>query len=235
MKKAVWITAFLQLIVTGVFMRFMPDTVVTHRDIFGRADNFGSKYTYLLMPLITIVMAAAMLGISQRIIKKARYSGNEKKTAEAVSNAKVVDIAALCIAAMQLVLQFISLKNAVSAGKVGADNFDDNGLGITSLMIGIMFVVLGNYLPKTKPNGAVGLRTSHSMYNDNTWRKSNTYGGKALMIAGLLTVVTALFAKPAVSVVMMLVYLTGAVIAACVYAKKVYDEEISLSVSEQTR
>lgn len=235
MKKAIWIITALQIIITGVAVRLMPDTVPTHYDISGRIDGFGSKYTYLIMPLVTVGSVLMFAAISHSMTKKAAASKDEKKTAETVSNAKVFNIISLCTALMFGAMQCYMLWSADRAGKVGAENFEDNGLGITSLMLGIMFIVCGNFLPKTKPNGTVGLRTQYSMYNDNTWRKSNVYGGKALMLAGLLTVVTALFAKPVTAIVMLIVYTMGAVIASCVYAKKVYDEEVSLSESEKTR
>ena len=229
MKKAVWIIAVLQVIVTGVFLRLMPDTVPIHWDIMGRADNFGSKYTYLIMPAVTAAMVLFLTAMGRPLAKKAEGAQDEKKTAEAVNNIKVMNIVMVSVTVLMSVIQCYNLYNATRSGKVGAENLTDNGLGIMVFMMGLMFIVLGNFMPKTKRNGSIGLRTSSSMYNDTTWRKSNNYAGKALMIAGVLTVITALFTKPAIAIVLMLVYNITSTVASCVYAKKVYNEEISRS------
>lgn len=38
-------------------------------------------------------------------------------------------------------------------------------------------------MTKAKRNTVVGLRTAWSMYNDNTWRKSNRFGAISIVIA----------------------------------------------------
>ncbi len=229
MKKASCVIALLQLIVTGVFLRLLPDTVPIHWDIMGRADNFGSKYTYLIMPVVTAAMVLLLIVSARSLTKKAEASGDEKKTAEAASNVKVMNIVMVGVTVLMSVIQCYNLWNAMRSGKVGAENITDNGLGIMTFMMGLLFIVLGNFMPKTKRNGGIGLRTASSMYNDTTWRKSNNYAGKALMIAGVLTVITALFAKPAIAVLLMLVYNIGATVDSCVYAKKVCEEEKKLN------
>lgn len=47
---------------------------------------------------------------------------------------------------------------------------------ISCILAGIVFIILGNYMPKTKKNNVVVARTAWSMYNNNTWRKSNRFG-----------------------------------------------------------
>ena len=47
----------------------------------------------------------------------------------------------------------------------------------------------------------------------------------ALTVAGLLTALTALFANEATCLVMMFVYLTAAIIAVLIRARRVYKEE----------
>ncbi|MCQ2520810.1 MAG: SdpI family protein [Lachnospiraceae bacterium] len=60
-------------------------------------------------------------------------------------------------------------------------------------------------MTKTKKNVAVGVRTTWSMYNDNTWRKSNRFGAISLMVA---------------------------VVIVLIYSKKVYQQEKSKEKQE---
>ena len=96
---------------------------------------------------------------------------------------------------------------------------------ILTICTGIMFLVLGNYLPKAKLNSMVGFRCGWSMYNDMTWQKCNRFAGYALMLAGLATVLCAIALPKAWTIASMLVLLTVALIFCLFYAAKVYREE----------
>ena len=80
-------------------------------------------------------------------------------------------------------------------------------------------------MTKAKRNTVVGFRTAWSMYNDNTWRKSNRFGATSIVVAGVLTIITAAFANGITSTILLLVYLLSATIIAILYSKKVYDQE----------
>lgn len=69
-------------------------------------------------------------------------------------------------------------------------------------------------MTKAKRNTVVGFRTAWSMYNDNTWRKSNRFGAISIVVAGVLTIITAAFANGITSTILLLVYLLSATIIA---------------------
>ena len=96
---------------------------------------------------------------------------------------------------------------------------------VSCILCGLLFIVLGNFMTKTKKNGVAGVRTSWSMYNDVTWRKSNRIGAYCFVIAGILTVITTAFLDGVVSTVLMLIYVLIAAAVAVVYSKKVYEQE----------
>lgn len=60
------------------------------------------------------------------------------------------------------------------------------------LVAGIAFVICGNIMPKSDRNEAFGLRTPWSLSNDEVWRKSQRFGGYAMIASGVLTVVAGL-------------------------------------------
>ena len=90
-----------------------------------------------------------------------------------------------------------------------------------------MLIILGNYMPKTKKNHITGIRVSWSMYNDITWMKSNRFGGAARMLAGLSTIITAFFARSAIVIVLLLVYILATTAITFLYSYKVYKAEHS--------
>ena len=95
------------------------------------------------------------------------------------------------------------------------------------ILLGVLMIVLGNFMPKTRRNRLVGLRTKWSLYNDTTWRKSNRFGAAALMGAGVLTVLAGAVLKHASAAwatACGLILL--AVLLSLVYARRVYVQEV---------
>lgn len=226
MKKALWITTLLPLAAASVIVQFMPERVPVHYGVSGQADRYGSRYEMLIFPaLIAVINIFTWILRMYSFEKKAASAEDDTARVQAQNNAKISGwggiATAVLLGAMMMVLMFRSAADA----KAGAGNLELDSLKLTAILMGILMAVLGNIMPKTRRNDSVGLRISWSMYNDNTWLKSNRYGGRALMAAGVLTVFTALFVRGIAATVMLLVYLTAAVAVSVDHAHKVYDEE----------
>lgn len=227
MKKITWILSFLTLIISAAVLQFMPDRIPTHYDISGNIDAYGSKYLYLIIPVIIIAITAFLSFLGSTFKRKADNSEDEKTAAEAASNAKVISIVAFAVTVLLSVSLFSALYNAYVSVDSGIEYLEIDGLKLTAVLMGVLLIVAGNFMPKTKLNGNIGLRISYSMYNDNTWRKSNRFAAIAMMIVGVLSIVTAAFANGIVSIAMMLFYLIAAIIVIVIYAHKVYVKEVN--------
>ncbi len=68
-----------------------------------------------------------------------------------------------------------------------------NTLTIVFVAIGILFLVIGNYLPKVKMNYSMGIRTPWTLANEEVWNKTHRLGGFCFFLAGLFTIVLAFF------------------------------------------
>ncbi len=227
MKKTPWIISALVAIITAVAIQFMPDEIPAHYNLSGEIDRFGSKYELLIYPAVIFIMNIFFVVIRKDFEKKALNATDEKTSAQCFSNIKVISITAVVITLFQTALHISSMIKAYNISRSGVENLEIDSMKITCFLMGIMFVVCGNFLPKTKNNGTIGLRVSWSMYNDTTWNKSNRFAGIALMVSGVVTMISCAFAGGIGIIILMLVYLTVAVIASVVYAHKIYNEEIS--------
>ena len=92
-------------------------------------------------------------------------------------------------------------------------------------IMGIVIVVLGNYMPKTRNNRNIGFRLPWTRYNDTTWRKSNKFASYVMMIVGAISIIGSIFLKGTVSILIMLVSLILAILIISVYAYLVYKKE----------
>ena len=217
--------AMIPIVVTCVVLQFMPDTIPMHHDLAGNTDRWGSKGESLIFPVIILMVAFFWHLMIRAFEKKAVNAKAEKEQMEAKSAVKVLGVVGitqtLMFGIMHYFILYSSYVQAVAGGTKSAVDISK----VSCILCGIMFVAVGNYMTKAKKNTLVGVRTSWSMYNDNTWRKSNRFGAVLIMIAGLLTIVTTAFTGGNMSTVFMLVYILLAAVIAVAYSKKVYDQE----------
>ncbi len=226
MKKIMWGIAFLSLIGTVVALSFLPDQIPVHFDFAGNADRIGSKYESLIFPVLIIVLTIFTGIQAGQFEKKAAGETDEKRAAAAGTNARVIGIVGVATAVVLTLIQGVILYNAFRSGANAGDR--SFGMGSTILiLVGALLVVTGGLMTKTRPNGAVGIRTKWSLYNDNTWEKSNRFGGSALIAAGALTILAALFVN---NTAVISAVIAGTVLLAVVsttwYSRRVYLQEV---------
>ncbi|HKC42030.1 MAG TPA: SdpI family protein, partial [Gemmatimonadales bacterium] len=52
--------------------------------------------------------------------------------------------------------------------------------------IGLLFIVLGNYLTRVEPNWFIGIRTPWTLSSDTVWRKTHRTGGWLMVVGGFV-------------------------------------------------
>ena len=226
MKKLMWIISFIALAGTAIVLPYMPDSVPMHYDMSGNIDRWGSKYENMIFPIIILIMALFWTLFIRYYDRKAEEASNEKESAGSRSNAKVIGIVGLCTAVMFTVMQGFLLYGSYTEAISGAERETVDIGRVTCILMGIFFIVIGNFMTKTRINSNVGVRVRWSRYNETTWRKSNRFGAIAFIIAGVLTILTAFFMKNSFAAVMIAVfYIILASIASVAYAHRVYRKE----------
>ena len=225
MKKAMWALSFITLIGTVVAVQFLPESVPMHMDFEGNIDRWGSRYENLIFPVIIIILALFWTLFINHYEKKAKKTDDEKAAAESMSNAKVMSVVGFSMAAMFTVMHaFMVYADFVASPDMTKSPVDIGKVSV--ILMGILMIVLGNYMTKTRINSAVGFRISWSMYNENTWRKTNRFGAVLLMVAGLLSAVLGgVLESSIVSTFAALGLIIIVSIITVVYARKVYLEE----------
>ena len=225
MKKIMWLVAVIPAVLTCIVLQFMPDTIPMHYDLAGNIDRWGSKTEELVFPAVILLVTLFWHLMIRAFEKKAEKAKTEKEQMEARSNAKLLSIVGISMAVMFGAMHYFSLYSSYIEANTASTKAAVDIARVSCVLCGFLFIVLGNFMTKTKINSTVGVRTSWSMYNDTTWRKSNRFGAVSFIAAGFLTIITTAFADGMVSTVLMLVYILLAAIFSCVYSKKVYDKE----------
>ncbi len=62
------------------------------------------------------------------------------------------------------------------------------GVNMILILIGLLFIFLGNMLPKVPKNFFIGIRTPWTIANDTVWEKTHRLGGWLYVIGGLILI-----------------------------------------------
>ena len=92
---------------------------------------------------------------------------------------------------------------------------------LLNILLGVMFLVVGNYLPKCKMNAFIGIRLPWTYSSDENWRRTHRLGGFVWVICGALLLVNAVVK----SLLLQMVSMFGAVIIPGVYSYLIYRKE----------
>ncbi len=64
-------------------------------------------------------------------------------------------------------------------------------------ILGLLFVALGNYMPRVRSNWWLGIRTPWTMSSERVWRETHRLGGRTFVLGGLVTIAAAFLPKAA--------------------------------------
>lgn len=155
----------------------LPEQVPIHFDFAGNPDNYASKpFAVFFLPLL---MAAINL-LCHWLMSK------DKKVQEA-SPAPLLVITGWMIPVLCNILTPITLFMGI--GK------QLPLLTISSLICGLMFIIVGNYLPKCKPNRHMGIKLPWTFASEENWRRTHRFGGFVWVAAGICTLLAGMFAQ----------------------------------------
>ncbi|MCF6413707.1 SdpI family protein [Collinsella ihumii] len=208
-ELAFWIVLALAVLVNFAtyiaLLPAMPDQLPSHWGVDG-VDDWNSKEASLAMAALPAIILAVLF-IVPRIDPKGRnferFSG----------------IYRTFVTVLTLFMMAISWAGPLTVwGYLSTD-----GAVLNTLLIGffgLLFIVLGNYLPRVKPNFTFGIRTPWTLASEEVWRRTHRASGPAFIIAGIATFIAALFASiaPAIAIGVMLVTVLGATAFAGVYS-----------------
>jgi len=104
----------------------------------------------------------------------------------------------------------------ITLSAVGLVDSTDNPGPYIGFACAALFVLLGNVLSKTRPNWLIGIRTPWTLSSDKSWDVTHRWGGRLMMLGGLVSALGFVFTPPpvaftvlGVSVTVMLVVSLG--------------------------
>ena len=179
----------------------------------------------ILLPIFPAALAGQTLFIwepvlllaSQWVVMLAVFYANRNKE----QSPKVLNLVAWILPVLSLLLGIV--------GQLAQTGVDSAYL-ITALFtffMGLLFFLIGNYMPKTKQNGAVGIRIKWTLESEENWNATHRYAGKLWCLGGLLLMVSALIPSLWAMLLLWLVILAVLVILPTRYSYRFYKGQLA--------
>ena len=149
----------------------LPDPMPTHWNAAGEIDGWSSK-PFAVFGLPFILLAAqwlCMLGTA------ADPKKNNHPT-------KVVHLVLWIIPVLSVVLHTFTYLIALGYG-VRMEV-------VMPILCGLIFVIIGNYLPKCKQNYTIGIKIPWTLNNEENWNKTHRFAGFLWVVCGAAIMLT---------------------------------------------
>jgi len=167
------------LIVAAVLYPSLPEQIPTHWNAQGQVDGYMKKsigviimpamavFTYVIMKLIPV--------ISPKGFRTDKFS-------DVMGVLQVTLVGFMSIIAILVLLEArglnVRINEMITAG------------------VGLLFVIIGNYLGKVRKNFFIGIRTPWTLASDEVWNRTHRIGGRLFMLSGVIIWIGAFSGAP---------------------------------------
>ena len=157
-----------------IFWNQLPESMVSHWGGDGVADGTAPKaYIVFGMPLLLLAIHWLCLGLSSLDKKSGQH------------NNKLIILTYSIIPVLSLVVHGMMYGLALG--------LEPDMFMLLPVFVGVMFIVIGNYMPKTTRNRQMGIKLRWTMGNDENWQKTHRLGGRLQVVCGVLMLISVLF------------------------------------------
>ena len=83
---------------------------------------------------------------------------------------------------------------------------------------GLLFMIIGNYLPKVKQNNTIGIRVVWTLQDEENWSATHRFSGKLWVASGVLCMLCGLFGESIAALILYIVSIMAAAIVSILYS-----------------
>lgn len=193
----------------GIFGgKILPEEIAVHWGFGGEADGYmKASATFIVLPLVLLAFHVGCMGLTDVICKNLEQ------------NKKVMEITFWVIPAISL----------IACGVILAAAFGYSASLILTciwVLLALTFVYIGNYMPKTTRNVAMGIKVKWTLASDENWNATHRFAGKVWFILGILCL-AAVFLPAAAFPYAVLAMVLIAVIPPILYSYLFYKKQLA--------
>ena len=167
--KTLLVTSLIILlpILAGVILwDHLPEQIPSHWNAAGEVDGWSSK------PFAVFGMPAILLAVQWLCVFA---TGSDPK--KAAHSDKMIHLVLWLVPVLNTVLSLITYATAL--GQVVLVDV------VMPAFVGLLFVIIGNYLPKCKQNYTIGIKIPWTLNSEENWNRTHRFAGWLWVACGL--------------------------------------------------
>jgi uncharacterized membrane protein len=160
----------LPFIYLGSVWNSLPESVPLHWNLNGEIDDWGSKYSLIGLVFLLPVLTYILMLVVPKIDPKKRIESMGGK----YDQFRFILVAFMSVLALFII--YISKNQKLS------------NPSMIVILVGILFVFMGNYFKVIKQNYFIGIKTPWTLESEEVWKLTHLLAGKMWVIGGLFIV-----------------------------------------------
>ena len=191
------IVTLLPVLIGIICWNRLPDVMATHFGMNNEANGFSSK-AFAVFGIPVILLAVLWFGAIVTSRDPKRQNISPKMFSLTVW---IAPITSLVVAA---ILYPVNL------------GYELDITFFSELLFGVMFIIIGTYLPKARQNYTIGIRVPWTLANEENWNRTHRLAGKLWIICGILMIIICLTRSASVQWLVGILLIT--VLVPCIYS-----------------
>jgi len=193
----------LPIIPALIFYNQIPEVVAIHFNAKGVADGWASRaFAVFALPSL---LAALNIFVQFMLLSDPKRD----------IHSKLFLLGRWSLAPISIIANTVTLLIALSI-KIAIET-------IIPLAVAILFLIIGNYLPKSKQNYTIGIRIPWTLASEDNWNKTHRLAGWVWTIGSLILIITIIVGLPALIIFIVIISLMS--IIPIVYSYIYYQRE----------
>lgn len=155
-----------------VFYNKMPEILPVHWNINNEVDSYSSKFFAM------VILHGLMILLNIFLCFMLDHDPKNK-----TQNNFVTKLSKFSIPIFMIIIYIITI--SFGYGKNLSVGF------IINILIGFLFIGIGNYMPKVKRNYTVGVKLPWTLNSDENWRRTQRLSGYLFIVLGFIFLISA--------------------------------------------
>lgn len=187
----------------------LPAQVPVHWNIRGEIDGYGSKLTLIFLAGLPLITYLALV-----IVPTIDPKGKLQQMGSKYHNIRLW---------LTVFMAALSLFIVYSARMAAEDN-----TYILVLLMGALFVVLGNYFKTIRANYFVGIRTPWTLESESVWKATHAMAGQLWFVGGIIVMLGSVALPGASAMVLLLLVALVIGLVPVAYSYWLFRQEVSV-------
>lgn len=205
LKKTLTLTTLITLlpILVGLFYwNQLPDKMATHFDMAGTPNGWSSKWFAVIgIPAVLAVVNVLCTILTETDPRRHKYPEKMMKLVYWICPVVSWICAGLTIS-YELGIEFAAMPK------------------FASLLMGVMFVVIGNYLPKVKQNYYMGIKLPWTYSDEENWNRTHRMAGKLWVVGGIILLLNFFLGITGLEIAILLIMIVAPTVYSWAFSRK---------------